>query len=145
MKDATEFVPMERAGGSESFANRKLIRPSLSRQENPQNHGSQNQDGQNPAGQHPVSQGQGYGGFRPNPGKKSPPAEVTHAENFYYQKQMQTRTPMVIVLQDDEEVRGCIEWYDRDCIKINRSNGTNLMIYKTGIKYMFKESEGSGK
>ncbi len=30
---------------------------------------------------------------------------------------------MVIVLRDGEEVRGIIEWYDRNCIKVNRENG----------------------
>ena len=56
-------------------------------------------------------------------GKKPAPPEQTNAENFYYQKQMQSRTPMVIVLRDGEEVRGIIEWYDRNCIKVNRENG----------------------
>jgi host factor-I protein len=75
-------------------------------------------------------------------GKKPSPPEQTNAENFYYQKQMQSRTPMVIVLRDGEEVRGIIEWYDRNCIKVNRENGNaNLMIYKPAIKYMFKEGE----
>ena len=75
-------------------------------------------------------------------GKKVAPPEQTNAENFYYQKQMQSRTPMVIVLRDGEEVRGIIEWYDRTCIKVNRENGEpNLMIYKPAIKYMYKEGE----
>ena len=75
-------------------------------------------------------------------GKKAAPPEQTNAENFYYQKQMQSRTPMVIMLRDGEEVHGIIEWYDRNCIKVNRENGEpNLMIYKPAIKYMFKEGE----
>jgi len=70
------------------------------------------------------------------------PPEQTNAENFYYQKQMQSRTPMVIVLRDGEEVHGIIEWYDKSCIKIVRDDGgPNLMIYKPAIKYMFKEEE----
>ena len=74
--------------------------------------------------------------------KKPTPPEQTNAENFYYQKQMQSRTPMVIVLRDGEEVRGIIEWYDKTCIKIVREDGgPNLMIYKPAIKYMFKEEE----
>ena len=73
--------------------------------------------------------------------KKGPPPEQTHAENFYYQKQMQGRTPMVFVLQDGEEVRGIIEWYDRDCIKVTRNGYPGLLIYKPCIKYMFKESD----
>jgi sRNA-binding regulator protein Hfq len=75
-------------------------------------------------------------------GKKPAPPEQTNAENFYYQKQMQSRTQMVIVLRDGEEIHGIIEWYDRNCIKVNRDGGEpNLMIYKPAIKYMFKEGE----
>jgi len=74
------------------------------------------------------------------------PPEQTNAENFYYQKQMQSKTPMVIVLCDDEEIHGVIEWYDKNCIKVNRtSGGPNLMIYKPSIKYLYKEGENSGK
>ena len=76
-------------------------------------------------------------------GRKTAPPEQTNAENFYYQKQMQAFTPMVIVLRDGEEIRGVIEWYDRNCIKVLRnSHGEpNLMIYKPAIKYMYKEGE----
>src|SRR5581483_4991880 len=78
-------------------------------------------------------------------GKKTPPAENTNAENFYYQKQMQTRTQMVVVLRDGEEIHGIIEWYDRNCIKLNRNGQPNLMVYKPSIKYMYKEGEANGK
>jgi host factor-I protein len=58
---------------------------------------------------------------------------------------MQSRTPMVIVLRDGEEVHGIIEWYDKTCIKVIREGGRpNLMIYKPAIKYMFKEDENGG-
>ena len=73
--------------------------------------------------------------------RKASPLEQTNAENFYYQKQMQSKTPMVIVLQDGEEIHGVIEWYDKSCIKVTRNGQSNLMIYKPSIKYMFKESE----
>ncbi len=59
----------------------------------------------------------------PVPSKKPAPPETTHAENFYWVKQMQSRTPMAIVLEDGEVVRGTIEWYDRDCIKRRRRIG----------------------
>jgi sRNA-binding regulator protein Hfq len=78
-------------------------------------------------------------------GRKPSPPEQTNAENFYYQKQMQSRTPMIVVLRDGEEVHGVIEWYDRACIKVNRSGGPNLMIYKPAIKYMYKEGENVRK
>ena len=69
------------------------------------------------------------------------PPEVTNAENFYYIKQMNSKTPMVIVMTDGEEVRGCIEWYDRNCLKVNRDGAPNLVIQKHCIKYLFKQEE----
>jgi sRNA-binding regulator protein Hfq len=82
---------------------------------------------------------------RASNGKKTAPPEQTHAENFYYQKQMQSKTAMVVVLQDDEEIHGVIEWYDKYCLKINRNGEPNLLIYKPSIKYMYKESESVGR
>jgi len=59
---------------------------------------------------------------------------------------MQTKTQMVVVLQDGEEIHGIIEWYDRGCIKLNRNGSQpNLLVYKSCIKYIFKESEGNGR
>ena len=58
---------------------------------------------------------------------------------------MQSKTPMVVVLHDGEQIHGVIEWYDKCSIKLNRAGGqSNLLIYKSCIKYMFKESEGPG-
>jgi len=133
----------------ENFANRKLIRPTLPRIENHNNHNSgpmQAERRERPErqdrGERMDRGDRGDRAMAGGAGKKLAPPEQTNAENFYYQKQMQTRTPMVIVLRDGEEVRGIIEWYDRNCIKVNRENGEpNLMIYKPAIKYMFKEGE----
>lgn len=71
--------------------------------------------------------------------KKPVPPDQTNAENFYYVKQMQTKTPMVFVLKGGETIHGVIEWYDKACLKINRDEGPNLMIYKANIAYMYKE------
>ncbi len=80
----------------------------------------------------------------PAPSKKPTPPEMTHAENFYWIKQMQSRTPMLIVLESGEELRGTIEWYDRDCIKLTRQGAPNLMIFKRFIKYVHKDGEDGG-
>ena len=77
----------------------------------------------------------------PQPYKKPAPPEQTHAENFYWVKQMQARTPMTVVLTDGQELRGTIEWYDRDCIKLTRFGSPNLLIYKQVIKYVYKDGE----
>ena len=37
------------------------------------------------------------------PQKKPVPPDQTNAENFYYVKQMQAKTPMVFVLRDGEQ------------------------------------------
>jgi host factor-I protein len=142
MKDAVDSMPDERTIEPESFANRKLIRPSLNRADHNHNHSSA-----------PVAERRD----RPerssdrndrndrNGGRRAAPPEQTNAENFYYQKQMQARTPMVIVLRDGEAIHGVIEWYDKSCLKVNCNGSPNLMIYKPSIKYMYKEGENARK
>jgi sRNA-binding regulator protein Hfq len=63
-------------------------------------------------------------------------ASNRHAELFYLQKQIQSQTPMVIVLEDGERIDGCIDWYDRNSIKVRGRSKT--LIYKSAIKYMYK-------
>ena len=72
------------------------------------------------------------------PVKKQVPPDQTNAENFYYLKQMQAKTLMVIVLKDGETLSGVIEWYDKCCLKVNRTEGPNILLYKPSIKYMYK-------
>lgn len=97
-------------------ANRRLIRPSLNEIKEQRNNSRTIQ-------------------------KKTVPPDQTNAENFYYVKQMQAKTPMVIVLRDGEELAGTIEWYDKSCLKFNRDGAPNLLIFKSNIKYMYKGNE----
>jgi sRNA-binding regulator protein Hfq len=99
------------------MANRKLIRPNLSdlKERLPKNFGQ----------------------------RRSVPPTDTNAENYYYLKQMNARTPMVVVLLDGEELRGWIEWYDRGCLKVNRDNGPNLLVMKHQVKYLYKQETHS--
>ena len=73
--------------------------------------------------------------------RKMAPPEQTNAEAFYYLKQMQARTPVVVRLLDGEEIRGWIEWYDKDVLKVNREGAPNLLIPKHAIKYLYKQEE----
>jgi sRNA-binding regulator protein Hfq len=77
--------------------------------------------------------------------RKQAPPEQTNAEEYYYLKQMANKTPMVVVLTNDEELRGWIEWYDKAMIKLNRKVGPNLLIPKQSIRYLFKEAELRGR
>src|SRR5216110_3991777 len=92
---------------------------------------------------------------QPRPGQPQPPSSQmrkrqststeTHAEIYYYKKQIDAHTPMVLVLEDGEEIEGTIEWYDRGALKINRRSGPNLLVLKRNIKYMFKAEERVSK
>ena len=73
--------------------------------------------------------------------KRTPPPSETNAEIFYYKKQMDAHTLMIIVLADGEEIEGTIEWYDRNAFKINRKSAPNLLVLKQFVKYMFKAEE----
>jgi host factor-I protein len=97
--------------------NRKLIRPSL----------NEIKEQSAPPRRAPQTQ------------KKVAPPDQTNAENFYYVKQMQAKTPMVFVLRDGETLHGVIEWYDKSCLKVNRTGEPNILLYKPCIKYMYKE------
>ena len=99
------------------MVNRKLIRPSLSNLK------------EQPSSKYAEGQ------------RKRLPPEQTHAEQYYYLKQMSTKMPMVVKLLDGEEIFGVIEWYDKDCIKVNRDSGPNLLLPKHVIKYIHKENE----
>ena len=73
--------------------------------------------------------------------KRIPPPTETNAEIFYYKKQIDAHTLMVIVLLDGEEIEGTIEWYDRGALKVNRKSAPNLLILKRNMKYMYKADE----
>ena len=73
----------------------------------------------------------------------APADDASHAEAFYFQKQMQMQTLMAFVLEDGEVIEGYIEWYDRYAIKVR--NGSRTLIYKSGIKYLYKVGESYGQ
>ncbi len=104
------------------IVNRKLIRPTLTEVKEQFT---------------PRPQGPPPGQLR----KKPAPPDQTSAENFYFVKQMQSRTPVSVMLTDGEVLRGVIEWYDRDCIKLTRAGSPNLLIYKHCIKYLYKDGD----
>lgn len=134
MKDGMDSTAARQAPErtqEEEFVSRKLIRPSLS----------------SPAPRtEPVSERRERlerTDRAPSAIRRNGPPEQTHAENYYYQKQIQGKTPVVVVMKDGEEVQGIIEWYDRNCIKVNRSSASALLIYKPSIRYIYKAGEGS--
>jgi len=129
MKDMDSAAVGRAPAPEPEYGNRKLIRPSLNRD-----------FGRSEQAQ-AIERRERSTDRLASAGRKSAPPEQTHAENFYYQKQMQAKTPMVVTLNDGEQLHGIIEWYDKTCVKLTRQGGGNLLIYKTAIKYMYKEAE----
>jgi sRNA-binding regulator protein Hfq len=70
---------------------------------------------------------------------ESDEGEHRQAELFYLQKQIQSQTQMVIILEDGEQIEGCIEWYDRHTLKVRGRQ--RVLVFKSAIKYMYKHGE----
>src|SRR5215510_4821773 len=112
--------------------NRKLVRPNLAELKERFSTNRPPQSQSEPAA--------ADAGTPREPGRRRQvPPENTSAEAFYYVKQMTNRTPMVVVLDTGAQLRGHIEWYDRNCIKVNREGVPNLLVYKHAIRYMYKQ------
>ena len=73
--------------------------------------------------------------------RKPPPPYKTHAENYYYIKQMNNRTQLILELINGEVIKGLIEWYDERCLKVKKLEGGNLIVFKEHIKYICKNSD----
>lgn len=127
-------APERKPEPKDDFVSRKLIRPTLpARAEN------------EPRTEREPRAERSDRTDRPERAARRAIGEQTHAENFYFQKQMQSKTLMTVVLKNGEEIQGMIEWYDRCCIKFSRAGKPNLLVYKPGIRYMYKTNEGDGR
>jgi len=137
MKDSMDATAARQAPEhtEEEFVSRKLIRPSLSTPPPRTEPVSERRERLERTDRMPSDGPRRNGGL----------SEQTHAENYYYQKQIQSKTPVVVVLKDGEQVQGLIEWYDRNCIKVTRNGGSNLLIYKPSIRYIYKAGEATNK
>jgi len=130
--------------------NRKLVRPNLAEMKEKFSPARVPQ-GETPAAEGSSTtqaaghaQGASPGGRGEPHRRRQVPPENTSAEAFYYVKQMNNRTPMVVVLDNGDQLRGHIEWYDRNCLKVNREGVPNLLVYKHAIRYMYKQEEENG-
>jgi len=144
--------------GGKYAVNRKLIRTTLAevkeraergelapppQQQQHQSHGRREGGRDRDGGREGGREGGGREGGRDggSNNRRRVPPEQTNAESFYYKKQMDTRTPMVLVLQDGEQLHGTIEWYDKGAIKLHRDGAPNLLVLKHNVKYLFKEND----
>ena len=62
--------------------------------------------------------------------------EQTNAEVHYLTRLIQNKIPVIVKLTNDEEVKGRIEYYDKNFIRVTRGSDPNVFIYKDQIKYI---------
>ena len=65
--------------------------------------------------------------------------ETTFREAEYIDRLSKSRTGVAVKLIDGEEVRGWIEYYDKDIIRITRDTQPNLFIFKNRVKYLYED------
>lgn len=72
--------------------------------------------------------------------KKSPPPESTNEEGAYLKRLAEKQSPIALKLVDGEVLRGFIEYYDRNMLRLTRQGKPNLFIFKHQIAYLTEES-----
>ena len=148
-------IPLKSSGGHKTVVNRKLIRPSLADMKVKGRELDQPKARVISGGGRPMGPSGGRPPSRPHKPslpsappvqvkKRQPPPQETNAELYYYKKQIDAHTQMVIVLHDDEEIEGTIEWYDKAALKVNRKDAPNILLLKHNIKYMYKLEDRDG-
>lgn len=70
---------------------------------------------------------------------RTPPPESTNEEAMYLKHLVEKQRPVSIKLLDREVVRGWIEYYDRNMLRLTREGKPNLFIYKDQIAYLAEE------
>jgi hypothetical protein len=72
-------------------------------------------------------------------GEKRPgPPESTNREVEYIKSLIENHTPVTVRLDDNSEVSGVIEYYDKSFIRLTREAQPNLLIFKDKIKYLYE-------
>ncbi len=91
----------------------------------------------------------GYMPFRPPQGSpnaakrsRTPPPEETFEEAAFLKALGEKQKPVSIKLMDGQTVRGWVEYYDKNMVRLTREGAPNLFIFKHEIMYI---AEDSGK
>ncbi len=70
---------------------------------------------------------------------KTPPPEDTFEEAAYLKNLGDKQKPVSLKLLDGEVVRGWIEYYDKNMVRLTREDGPNLFIFKHEIMYIAED------
>ena len=75
-------------------------------------------------------------------GGRTPPPEDTFEEANFLKSLGEKQRPVSVKLMDGQTVRGWIEYYDKNMVRLTREEKPNLFIFKHEIMYI---AEDSGK
>ncbi|MGH9512433.1 MAG: Hfq-like protein [Terriglobales bacterium] len=75
---------------------------------------------------------------------KAPPPDETSEEAAYLKWLGEKQKPVCIKLADGEVVRGWIEYYDRNMVRLTRESQPNLFIFKHEIMYIMEDAGKRG-
>ena len=85
--------------------------------------------------------------FRTPPGNPSavkrsrtPPPEDTFEEASFLKALGEKQKPVNVKLMDGQTVRGWIEYYDKNMVRLTREGAPNLFIFKHEIMYIAEDS-----
>jgi host factor-I protein len=71
---------------------------------------------------------------------KTPPPDDTFEEAAYLKLLGEKQKTVSIKLNDGEVVRGWIEYYDKNMVRLTREGAPNLFIFKHDIMYIAEEA-----
>jgi host factor-I protein len=72
---------------------------------------------------------------------RSTPPEETSEEAAYLKSLGEKQKPISIKLRDGEIVRGWIEYYDKNMVRLTREGQPNLFIFKHEITYISEDGK----
>jgi host factor-I protein len=71
---------------------------------------------------------------------RTPPPEETFEEAAFLKSLGDRQRPVSLKLMDGQVVRGWIEYYDKNMVRLTRDGAPNLFIFKHEIMYIAEES-----
>jgi sRNA-binding regulator protein Hfq len=83
----------------------------------------------------------GHGPGRNVPGRRKAPPPATGREAAYLLQVKDARATVVVHLTDGRNVEGVVEYFDRDMVKITRSEGPHVFVRKSEIRYLEEATE----
>ena len=84
-----------------------------------------------------------FRGQHANPNAKrgrTPPPEDTFEEASFLKGLGEKQKPVSVKLMDGQVVRGWIEYYDRNMVRLTREGAPNLFIFKHEIMYIAEDA-----